>query len=90
MQNKQDINKILNKRSFQETDLDALNSKIMNLAKKTPQQEFTSTKVSTNIKLQAFLVAACFVMGIFTGINTQVDAVSNDMVEYIYIEEGVI
>ena len=88
MQN--DIDNILNKRSFQNTDLKDLNGRISNLAKKTIQSEFKSTKVKTNISLQVLLIAACFVVGIFTGINTQINTISSDFGEYLYIEEGVI
>lgn len=89
MQN--DIDKILNKRSFQNTDLNALNDRISNLAKETVRDEFETTEVKTNINLQIFLITACFAIGLFTGVNTQVDAtISSDFDEYIYIEEGVI
>lgn len=94
MQNKDPIDNILEKRDLERTNLDALNSKIMELTKETQQHnketEFETKLVSVNNSAKIITIAACFVLGMFTGFSLSVDATSNDFVEYVYIEEGII
>ena len=86
MQDKEPIDKILKKRISPEVNIDELNSKILGLARATPQCEFSSILVHTKIKILA--LAACFVLGLFSSINTP-ETISSDLIEYIYIEKGI-
>lgn len=90
MQNNESIDKILDRRNFQNTNFDTLNSKIINFAKTQPQKEFKSSIVKVSNSAKIILLAACFVLGIFTSFNLEAEAISNDFIEYAYVEEGII
>jgi hypothetical protein len=90
MQNNESIDKILDRRSFQNSNFDILNSKIINFAKTQPQKEFKSSIVKVSNSAKIILLAACFVLGIFTSFNLEAEAISNDFIEYAYVEEGII
>jgi hypothetical protein len=90
MQNNNKIETILNNRSYKGTNFESLNQRIMDIAKNTPQSEFSSSIVKINNSVKILAIMVCFMVGIFAGFNLEVNAVSNDVIDYIYVEEEIV
>jgi hypothetical protein len=84
-----DIDRILERRDFKDTNIEALNAKILNTSFSQKQNnEFSVLQINT--KFQAIAITACFVVGIFSGMSFNQDSINTDIIDYIYAEEGIL